>query len=575
MRNQQIDSTAAGARRLLPLYAGLCAMTWTTSCMVETGGETGEDQLVEIQSQATTSFFKNLVLVVRNCRHVTADFERVTTFNGRAVVRYRLWRNGEVVNTVTPDPDRSPSSHVTVGDGWFFPEDGTNRYQVEVENDRGEKEKSATLTYTPTGCASLRQEFVIVKLTPSDLDPYSEIAEDGKIKTRFGTTTSNKSVRSFFNESSYRTLGLTYVEKSGWLDIGMTHADFCGGSSNVSTDESGRKSCASGRAKTRDARAAFEAEIARDYPNKPVVWIYNGMSGASAVYNSHIVSGAVDVARGDLRAIFHETGHYFGLTEGWGLRCPTSSGWFGPALTGIPGPTPPSGCYFAQYAYKYDPMAGQSGHDFYAMHKYQMGWLKRINVAHQSFISTGRQVTMTLKAVDHPTLSTGSDLRFGRYQLEANGSGYFLFEYRRNAGNSAVIYEGQTPLEEGIYMTYFAGKNPTTNTKEDSATSGDHGDLLVPYRQNTDREPRITSSSPYIDPDRQLRVTLESIDTTNKKATIKIHKAYAYTGTCVATIDNANYVSAGYPCFCSRAVGAFVNKTSTTVECKAGTTPTR
>ena len=530
--------------------------------------------------QATSSYFKNLKITEKDCRRVTLYFDRVTQFNSRPVARFKLYRDGVLVNTVTPNASKGASIPFSVGDGWFVPGDGANHsYYVIVENDRGQTGQSATLTHRANACPSIGQSFVIVKLTPSDLAPYSEIAADNRVKNLFASTSSQTSLYSYFKEVSYGKVSLSFVEEPGWLDVGMTHREYCSGSANIQTASNGKKYCASGFAKMAQGESLYESSMAAKYPGKKIIWVHNGVRAGYGGYNADISYGALEISDGDQRGVMHELGHYFDLTEGWGLRCPSSAGWFGPSLTGIPGPTPPSGCYFAQYAYAFDPMGGRSGHHFYGMHKYQMGWLNAArNVKKQTAVSTGRAALMTLKAVDDPTLSTStqfSDYRLGRYQIETNGIGYFMLEYRRNVGMNAVSYPSQPALTNGIYMTYFPGRNPTTRTYEDDDMGGIHGDLLVPLPQNTNAEPVITAGNPYVDPDRQLRITLESIDGANAKATVKIHKAYAYTGSCVTTKDTRNYVSAGYPCFCNRQIGAFVDKTSTTVECRAGVTPTR
>lgn len=568
---------ATGWKRGLALGVLLIGASAASGCTLEAAeGEPVGEQVQE----AVASYFQNLRLVEKNCRRVTVYFDRVTKFNNRPVVRFRLLRGGVVVNTVVPNFDKSSNIQISVGDGWFFPGDGTlHSYVVQVENDLGETQKSSALNHSATTCPALGHDFVIVKLTPSDLAPYSEVSADNKIKGLFGSTSSNKSVTSYFKEASYGKVNLAYVEKPGWLDIGMTHSQFCSGASNINTASDGKKYCADGPAKTVEAIALYSASIASEYPGKKVIWVFNGMSAGGASYNANIRYGALEIAQGDQRGLFHETGHYFDLTDGWGLRCPSSAGWFGPSLTGIPAPTPPSGCYFAAYAYALDPMSAGSGHHFYGIHKYQMGWLRRnLNVVTANALTTGRRTSVTVKAIDDPVLSTSTqftDIRLARYQLDVSGSSYFTFEYRRNVGMNAVSYPNQPTLNDGIYMTYFPGKNPTTLTPEDDDTSRIYGDVLVPFPESASAEPYITQTSPYIDADRQLRVTLESIDSSTSKATVKIHKAYAYTGTCVTATDNANYVSAGFPCFCSRAIGAFVNKTSTTVECKAGVAPTR
>jgi hypothetical protein len=525
---------------------------------------------IDSEVAAASSYFQNLTLTAVNCRLVKVAFNRVSTFNNRPLRMYRLLRNGKVVNTVAPG--QSTASVVTIADGWFFPADNTlHSYKVEVENDLGQTEQSAALSNRASACTSLTHDFVIVKTTPRDLAPYAEIAADDVLETMFGSATSSKSVTSYFKEVSYGKVNLTFVEHPGWLSIQKTHVEYCGPANKIETAPDGKKYCAG--ASAADAVALYGATIARDYPGRKIVWVVNGGYGGGAPYNGDIQYGAYELALGDLRSIFHEMGHYFDLFEGWGLTCPTELGWFGPSLSGLPDGSAPSGCYYATYQYAFDPMSGRSGHHFYGMHKYQMGWLKfGMNVLSKNALLPGRAAMMTLKAIDDPVLSTSTqvaDHRLGRYQLETNGSSYFTFEYRRNTGMNAVSYAGQPVLKDGIYMTYFAGKNPTTSTAEGNVANI-YGDVLVPSE-----EPYIAAGSPYRDPDRQLQVTLESIDAATKQATIKIHKLYAYTGSCVVTKDITNYVSAGYPCFCQRVFGAFVDKTATTVECKAGATPTR
>jgi len=144
------------------------------------------------------AYFKNLKLGAKNCRRVTLYFDRVSTFKGRPVRRFRLFRDGNIVNTVTPNWDKDASIQISVGDGWFYPGDGAQHiYSVEVENDAGEKDQSARLTYRANTCPNRDQSFVIVKLTPSDLLPYPEIASDNRVQHLLGSSASERSLSSW------------------------------------------------------------------------------------------------------------------------------------------------------------------------------------------------------------------------------------------------------------------------------------------------------------------------------------------------------------------------------------------
>lgn len=561
---------------------------WVVGCSGEYGEADGGDvasgavlqpgdenpELEQAFASLTASYFQNIDLNVRNCRQIMITFKGASQYRGRTITQFRLYRDDQLINTVTVKPDRSADSPVTLDDGWLFPADrAAHSYVAEVVNDAGQTERSAVIPHTAGACEIGTQSFVIVKLTPSDLPAYSHLANDGDLKKLFESATDERSVYSFYKEVSYGKANLSFVENPGWIDMGITLAEFCGGEDKIWTYLT-RKSCTVTPSSAPRSKAinSLKAAIATAYPGKDVIWIFNGMGGGWSAFEGDLELGAFQLEDKDRRGVFHELGHHFGLADGWGLRCPDSLGWFGSALTGI-SPTPSeSACSFSVYGYKFDPMA-TSGHHFYGLHKLQMGFLENRNVKRLNAVALGRVVSFKLKAVDDPVMApTVADYRLARYPLGANKDASLLLEYRRQVGSNNQTYLDGERLPAGVYVTLFPGANPTQNTAPKTESLGD---LLVPVGSGN-TEPKIIIGEPFVDADRQLYVRLDSIDDTKNEVSLTLRHVYAYTGaSCVTPKDNMNYVSQGYGCLCDRRLGAFIDKNTTTVECKAGVTPTR
>ena len=71
--------------------------------------------------------------------------------------------------------------------------------------------------------------------------PRSQIVSDNQVQRLLGSPASERSLSKYFKEASYGKANLSFDEEPSWLDIGMTHSEFCSDSENIHTDPSGNK----------------------------------------------------------------------------------------------------------------------------------------------------------------------------------------------------------------------------------------------------------------------------------------------------------------------------------------------
>ena len=518
-----------------------------------------------LEQAANSSYFQDLRLESLNCREVTVLFDRVLTLAGRPVTRFQLLRDAKVVNTVTPTPDRT--ADVTIRDAWLTPGTGrTHRYHVRVENDQGYHEASAVLEWTAAPCPAPSTSYVLVKYQPSDLPAYPEISADGAILSYFTSNSDARSAKNYFKEVSYNKVSLDVVEYPGWLTLDATHRQLC--ETKIVSSPSGKKYCASPKASVLNPiKTDVVPEIERAYPGRKVILVLNGVESADS-YPQFGAHRFLDSAYDPYSTIYHEIGHHaFHFDEGWELVCPSGNSAFPPSFRQLPTGSADTGCYVLQYGSPHDPMNSVGAH-FHATHKLQAGWLTPSDVVIRNSVPLGRDVSYTIRAVDTPSKSSSYKYAV-LFRYDDALDGYIALEYRRRVGQNLNVPD----LTTGVYVTVFPGVNPTTTTVEADDTSIDFGDVLAPTP--VAGRSIVTTTEPFHDHHRSLRVSLTS--QTNTDATIKIATCHTAqpSAQCVTSQDGANYRSPGYCCFCGPKAGAWVQKTATTVECSIGATPTR